>query len=129
MAGLSVEQTLVLFDAEDSPYAKICRAAVDRLKGTVSAFRKTTGASSKMLAAIEGGAIPDPKDAKEAATIAHAIGGLSGGETITARYLNVLETCLSFGRGSASGSLRSQVYRAACRVDELMFKPVSSPST
>ena len=129
MAGLSVDQTLALFDAEE-PYPKICRAAGDRLRGTMSAFRKTTGASAKVLAAMEGGAIPDPKDAKEAATIAHAIGGLNGGETIAAGYLAVLEKCLAFGKGSSGGSLRSQVYRAACRVDELMFKPVSSsPAT
>lgn len=121
MAGLSVEQSIALFDAEEPPYPKICKAAIDRLKGTVSAFRKTTGAGTKALSAIGSGSILDPKDTKEVATIAHAIGGLTDSGANLLGCLALLQKCLAFSKGQKGGSVRSQIYRAACRLDELMF--------
>jgi hypothetical protein len=123
MAGLSVEQSIALFDAEEPPYPKLCEAATDRLKGTVSAFRKTTGAGIKALSAISSGSIIDPKDTKEVATIAHAIGGLTDIGANLPGCLALLQKCLAFSKGPSGSSLRSQIYRAACRVDELMFGP------
>jgi len=129
MAGLSVDQTIELFEAEEPPYPKTYKATNGRLRGTVSAFRMTTGAGSKALAAIRAGLFHDPQDPKEAATMAHAIGGLNDGAAISSGCLAVLEKSLAVARGTTGGSLRSQIYRAACRLDELMFRPTSSSAT
>jgi len=115
MAGISVEQTIALFDAEEPPYPKICKAAADRLRGTVSAFRKPVGAATKSLSAINSGSLHDPSDPKEAATIAHAVGGLTVVGPELFGCLALLEKCLGFSKGPRGGSLRSQIYRAACR--------------
>jgi Putative DNA-binding domain len=124
MAGLSIDQTIALFDAEEPPYPKICRAAINRLKGTVSAFHSTTGAATKALTTMSSGSLLDPNDTKEAATIARAIAGLTEVGPYLPGCMALLQKCLAFSKGGSS--LRSQIYRAACRLDELMFKPASS---
>lgn len=129
MAGLTIEQTVAVLEAEDTPYPKICEAAIKRLKGTISAFREPTGAGKKMVAAIQARSFPDPKDLKEAATAAHAIGGLNDVASILPGCLTILTKCLSFAKASSTGSLRSQIYRAACRLDELVFKPMVAGTT
>jgi Putative DNA-binding domain len=123
MAGLSVDQTIALFDAEEPPYPTVCKAATNRLKGTISAFRKATGSAAKVLSSISSGAVLDPNDAKEAMTIAYAIGGLTDNGPNLTGCLVLLQKCLAFSKGPTGGNLRSQIYRAACRLDELMFKP------
>jgi hypothetical protein len=129
MAGLSVEQTIAVFHAEEPPYPKICEAATSRLKGTISAYRKTTGAGTKALCAISSGSFVDPKDIKEAATLAHAIGGITSIGKALPECLALLQRCLELSKGQEGGGLRSQVYRAACRLDELMFRPeIPSPT-
>jgi hypothetical protein len=123
MAGLTVDQTVAAMEAEDPPYPKICKAAINRLKGNISAFREPSAAGKKMIGAIQAGSFPDPKDPKEAAIAAHAIGGFNDVSWIFPGCLTVLTKCLPFGKASTAGSLRSQIYRGACRLDELFFKP------
>jgi Predicted transcriptional regulator containing an HTH domain and an uncharacterized domain shared with the mammalian protein Schlafen len=122
MAGLTVEETKAILEAEETPYPKICKAAIDRLKGAISAYRKPSTAGLKMLAAIQAGSFPDPKDAKETTTAAHSIGGLENVASNFSGCLEVLTKCLSFVKSSGNGGLRSQIYRSACRLDELIFK-------
>lgn len=129
MAGLTVEETTAILEAEESPYPKICKAAIDRLKGTISAYRKPSTVGLKMLAAIQAGSFPDPKDLKEAATAAHAIGGLKNVASNISGCLGVLTKCLSFVKSPDGSGLRSQIYRSACRLDELMFRPSANAAT
>jgi hypothetical protein len=75
-----------------------------------------------MLATLRAGSSPSLKDAKDAFTAARAIAGLDRVPTLFPVALKILSESLTFARGSdAGGGIRSQIYRSACWLDELMY--------
>ena len=123
MAGLTVDQAVTLLEAEEASYPKSCRMTVERLKGKKSVFHKAGGAALSILASIEAGSYPNLKDLTEAAIAARAIGGLTNIPQRPSECFELLTKCLTFARGPKGSGQRSQIYRSACWLDELMFKP------
>ena len=75
-----------------------------------------------MLDSIEAGSYPNLKDLKEAITATRAIGSLKNIPQPFSGCLDVLKQCLVLTKGHHSSGSRSLIYRAACWLDELMFK-------
>jgi hypothetical protein len=122
MAGLSVDQAVAVLEAEDASYPKSCKGTIDRLKGKSSAFHKPGASALGMLASIETGTYPTVGDLKEAIIAARAIGGLKDIPQSLASCLTVLTQCLNLAKGPDYSGVRTQIYRSACWLDELMFR-------
>ena len=123
MAGLTTDQAIALLEAEEPSYPNSCRQAIDRLKGKKSAFQKPGITPASMVGAIEAGSHPNVKDLKDAIIAARAIGGLTKPPQSNSNCLELLKHCLALTRGPSSSGARSLVYRAACWIDELIFRP------
>ena len=100
-------------------------ALVRRLLRTVSAYRKQTGKPAALVAKFSKGEIEPPKTAAEDSTFANAIQGLTDAQGNLDVFLPDSLTCLDRAQGSdaKTGSRRSAIYRAACRLDELLNLP------
>jgi hypothetical protein len=92
-------------------------AIVHRLRGTQSAYKNYTGKPKAMLAAFKPGKIAVPKNDADLSAFAHALHGLPNDfEKIDEVRLLILE-CLKRDKEEKH---RTQIYRAACRVDEII---------
>jgi hypothetical protein len=103
-------------------------ALVKRLLKTVSAYRKQTGKPAALVAKFLKGEIEPPKTLTEDSTFASALHGLTDQQNNLGVFLPILLTCLDRAQGSdaKTGSRRSAIYRAACRLDELLNLPKTS---
>ena len=122
MAGLSVDQAVAILEKEEASYPNSCRKAIDRLRGKKSALQKPATTAASMLDSIEAGSYLNLKDLKEAITATRAIGSLKNIPQPFSDCLDVLKQCLALTKGPHSSGSRSLIYRAACWLDELMFK-------
>jgi hypothetical protein len=103
-------------------------ALVKRLLRTVSAYRKQTGKPAVLVAKFLKGEIEPPKTVAEDSVFANAVQGLTDAQGNLNVFLPILLTCLDRAQGSdaKTGSRRSAIYRAACRLDELLNSPKTS---
>jgi hypothetical protein len=92
-------------------------AVVHRLRGTQKAFKIYTGKPKTMLASFKPGKIAVPKDDKDLSAFAYALHGLPDDFDKIEEILPVLTECL---KRDKEDKHRTQIYRAACRVDEVM---------
>lgn len=122
MAGLTVDQAVAILEAEEASNPNSCRMAIERLKGKKSAFQKAGAAASSVLTTIEAGSYPNVQDLKEATIVARAIGGLKNIPQHPSGCFELLTQCLGSAKGPAASGQRSQIYRSACWLDELIFK-------
>lgn len=100
-------------------------ALVRRLLKTVSAYRKQTGKPAALAAKFLKGEIQPPKTTTDDSSFANAILGLTDEQGDLGVFQTLLLTCLDRAQGSdtKTGSRRSTIYRAACRLDELLNLP------
>jgi hypothetical protein len=103
-------------------------ALVKRLLRTVSAYRKQTGKPAALVAKFLKGEIGPPKTITEDSTFANAVQGLTDAPRNLDVFRPLLLTCLDRVQGAdpKTGSRRSAIYRAACRLDELLNSPKTS---
>jgi hypothetical protein len=92
-------------------------AIVQRLRGTLSAFKIYTGKPKMMLSEILAGKMTVPKNDAELGAFANAIHGLPKDFAKIADVRPMLIECLK--RDTAEKN-RTQIYRAACRADEII---------
>ncbi|MGY3131992.1 hypothetical protein ACVWZM_002674 [Bradyrhizobium sp. USDA 4501] len=92
-------------------------AIVKRLRGTQSAFATYTGKPKAMLVAFRPGKISVPKDDADLSAFAFALHGLPDDFEKIAEVPPLLLECL---KRDKKEKLRTQIYRATCRVDEIM---------
>jgi Putative DNA-binding domain len=92
-------------------------AIVQRLRGTQTAFKIYTGKPKSMLADFRPGKISVPKDDADLSAFAFALHGLPDDFEKIAEIPALLLECL---KRDKKEKLRTQIYRAACRVDEIM---------
>lgn len=92
-------------------------AVVKRLRGTQSAYSTYTGKPKAMLADFRSGKISTPKNDADLSAFAYALHGLPNDfpkiESVRALVLECLQR-------DKTEKHRTQIYRAACRVDEIM---------
>jgi Putative DNA-binding domain len=92
-------------------------AIVQRLRSTLSAFKIYTGKPKAILSEILSGKISVPKSDAELGAFANAIHGLPNEFSKIADVRPMLVECL---KRDTAEKARTQIYRAACRVDEII---------
>lgn len=99
--------------------------AVARLSGIRSAYNVNNGKPKQLVKAFGEGRIEEPKDDSEAHKFALAVQGLPNGQDSLDEFRTLLLKCYerAASQTSAHKNLRSAVFRAACRLDELQWKP------
>jgi hypothetical protein len=100
-------------------------ALVDRLAGKDAAFRQSTGKAEALRAKLARGEITAPADIEQDVVFAGAVQALP--TTVKPKDLESIRTillgCLDRAQGadSRSSNRRGAIYRAACRLDELLY--------
>jgi hypothetical protein len=100
-------------------------ALVDRLAGKDAAFRQSTGKAEALRAKLARGEITAPADIEQDVIFAGAVQALP--TTVKPKDLESIRTillgCLDRAQGadSRSSNRRGAIYRAACRLDELLY--------
>lgn len=92
-------------------------AVVQRLRGTQSARKLYTGKPKSLLADFQSGKIVAPKDDAELSAFAFALHGLPDDYENIADVRPLLLDLLKQDKAEKN---RTQIYRAACRVDEIL---------
>jgi hypothetical protein len=92
-------------------------AMVHRLRGTQSAYKIYTGKPKVMLAAFKPGKIVAPKTDADLSAFAHALHGLPNDFENVGEVRPLILECLKRDKEEKH---RTQIYRAACRVDEII---------
>lgn len=111
-------------------YPSSRNALVDRLAGKDAAFRQSTGKAEALRGKLARGEIKTPTNIEEDVVFAGAIQALP--TTVKPKDLERIRTvlleCLDRALGSdpRSSNRRGTIYRAACRLDELLYSKKSS---
>jgi hypothetical protein len=92
-------------------------AMVHRLRGTLSAYKIYTGKPKAMLAAFKSGKIAVPKNDADLSAFAHALHGLPNDFEKIDEVRPLILECLKRDKEEKH---RTQIYRAGCRVDEIV---------
>jgi hypothetical protein len=98
---------------------------VDRLAGKDAAFRQSTGKAEALRAKLVRSEITAPTDIEQDVVFAGAVQALPA--TLKPKDLDAIRTillaCLDRAQGAdtRSGNRRGAIYRAACRLDELLY--------
>lgn len=96
----------------------------NRATGAKPALTVPVGTPATMLAKIEAGTMPEPSNAKDANNVAMAICGLKSLQGADgAALLGLLSRCHALVCAEPKGGIMSNIRRAACRLDELLFAP------
>lgn len=124
-AGLSVSDAIKLLTNEPASQPTHRAAAIARLSGKKSAYKVNAGKPKQIVKALAAGQLEEPGDASEAHKFALAVQGLPDDAPNPDDILAVLLKCLEHATPQTSGNsnLRSAIFRAACRLDELLWKP------
>lgn len=124
-AGLSVSDAIELLTKEPASQPTHRAAAIARLSGKKSAYKVNAGKPKQIVKALAVGQIDDPGDDSEAHKFALAVQGLPDDALNPDGILAVLLNCFERAtpQTSGNGNLRSAIFRAACRLDELLWKP------
>jgi hypothetical protein len=120
-----VEEALAALETTKANYKVSKKKALERLRGERSAFQKPSARAKATLATIRSGNFDGKVSEENAADVAVAIQALPSSFTEIEQLKLALISILS-KVGDDTG-LRGNVYRAACRLDELQYsvKPKS----
>lgn len=97
-------------------------AVVHRLQRADSAFKVHPGRPAQLREAFARGEVNAPAGGADDLRFANAVMGLPPTQPDIAQFKPLLLACLDRGQGqdASSGNRRSAIYRAACRLDELL---------
>lgn len=124
-AGISAADAIEHLGKENASQPSHRDGAVARLSGKRSAYKVNNGRPKQLVKAFGEGRIEDPKDDSGAHKLALSVQGLPDEQDNLDQFHELLLKCYerAVSRTSAHSNLRSAVFRAACRLDELQWKP------
>ncbi|WP_077968174.1 helix-turn-helix domain-containing protein [Ensifer adhaerens] len=124
LASLTVEGALELMQREEASQPSHRDGVIARLTGKRTAFNVNQGKPRHLVAAFAKGEIDEPADVTDAHKFALAVQGLPEGQGNLDLFRQILSKCygLSNGQTTQQRNLRSAVFRAACRLDELLYR-------
>jgi hypothetical protein len=95
-----------------------------RAMGTKVAYKKAVGTPATMLAEMQIIGLPALTNSKDAGNVAMAICGLESLEGYDAgALLDLVARCYTLASTDAKAGIMSNIRRAACRLDELLYAP------
>ncbi|WP_457094870.1 AlbA family DNA-binding domain-containing protein [Microvirga sp. P5_D2] len=120
--GMPVEKIIEDLKAQITAHPSIRDAVVQRLRQPGAAFKFNPGKPAIVCAALARGETVEPKGDVEDLRLANAIMGLTKPIPDSKQVKRMLLGCLNRAQGQdqSSGNRRSAIYRAACRLDELL---------
>lgn len=126
LAGLSAKEAIKVLEEERASQPVRRTKTIARLKGAQSAYNVSSGRAKQLVRAFAAGEIEEPTDIDMAKNFALALQGLSDGQEQLDKLRTLLMGCyeLAAPGSTAHTKLSSAVFRAACRLDELLYKPV-----
>jgi hypothetical protein len=130
----SVEMVVSQLKSQIASQPSSRESVVNRLLGKDSAFKAQSGRPAKLRAALVKESSPmKPQSRADIILFANALMGLPLGTPSPERFKPVLLSCLNREEGTESnGAARSAIYRAACRIDELLdgarYRPLDRQS-
>ncbi|GGC48929.1 AlbA family DNA-binding domain-containing protein [Chelatococcus reniformis] len=103
-------------------------AVVKRLQRGDEAYKIHPGRPTELCKTLQQGGAFDLTTAQDISRFANAVMGLMDGAPNLDTIREALASCIdrSMGPSAAEGGRRSMIFRAACRVDELMHRPSQS---
>lgn len=124
LKGISASTAIDDLRQQIASYPSIRDAVIQRLLMKTSAIHKHAGKPAKVLAAILSGNFSPPETAEADMIFAAAIQGLPDAHAHASKLKPILLTSLDRAQGadSKSGNRRSSIYRAACRLDEILHR-------
>ncbi|WP_406873227.1 ATP-binding protein [Aminobacter sp. P9b] len=124
-AGISAADAIEHLKKESASQPSNRDGAVACLNGKRSAYNINNGKPKQLVKAFNEGHIEEPKDDSDAHKFALAVQGLPDGQDNLDKFRTLLLKCYerAASQTSAHKNLRSAVFRAACRLDELQWKP------
>lgn len=123
-AGAAPEAMIAELREKVATHPSSRAAVVKRLQGADSAFKDHPGKPAQLREAFARGEVNAPIGDAEDLAFANAVMGLPATQPNIAQFKPLLLACLDRAQGhdTRSGLRRSAIYRAACRVDELLNK-------
>ncbi|WP_461330913.1 AlbA family DNA-binding domain-containing protein [Bradyrhizobium diazoefficiens] len=100
-------------------------AVVQRLRGKLSAFKVPTGKPKRIMETFRPGKIAAPKEDSDLGAFAYAIQGLPNDFAKVEEIRPVLLECLK----RVPQAKQTAIYRAACRIDEIMHHQAKTTGT
>ena len=124
---LDVDKIILALRAEPASQPSHRDTAIQRLLRLKSAFKVPVGTPKNLLTKFRAGQIAEPQSDTEDSAFALAVQGLPEGQSNLKRFRRILLSCLDRAQGSdaKAGNRRSSIYRAACRLDELLYRPAA----
>lgn len=116
--GLTIDALVEDIRSQTATHPASRDAVLQRLGRTLSAFAKHVGRPAQLLKRILEGETMVAGNTKENIALANAIMGLPEGFQGAAALKPLLVDMLNASHGNSAA--RSAIYRAACRVDELL---------
>jgi Putative DNA-binding domain len=121
----TVDEAVELLQAEHASRPSHRDAAISRLKGKKKALKVSTGRPKHLLKEFADGTITPPTDDIEAQRFALAVQGLPDNQRELASFRDELLKCFDRAQSQSKThkNLQGAIFRAACRLDELLCKP------
>ena len=125
-SGCSVEEVVTALRDEPASRPAHRDSVIGRLQGKSTAHKLTPGRPQLLLADFAAGRVDEPGGGKEDSAFALAVQGLPDGQRHLDRIREILLTCFERAQGESSQlrNRRSAIFRAACRLDELLYRPL-----
>lgn len=121
LSGLSVDALADKLALEPAGYPANRTALFERLRGELSAFQSPSAQVLSIAQKIESGTIPTLSTPSDVMAAARAVAGLRSADF--GQVSALLSQCLlkTQGGDDRSKAIRSMIYRAVCRLDEIAF--------
>lgn len=124
-ARISISEAIEHLMREKGSRQSKLDAAVARLRGRRSAYNINKGKPAQIIRAFGEGSIEEPQNDSDALRFALAVQGIPEGQDNLSEFQTLLLNC--YERATSNEiphqNLRSAVFRAACRLDELQWMP------
>jgi hypothetical protein len=123
MANASLEQIVDDLRSQVPTHPSSRDAVVNRIQRKESAFKTNVGRPIQICSGFLSGKIFEPNNGVDDLAFANAVMGLSHKIDEIDRLKEILLKSLDRAESDRSSPRRSSIYRAACRLDELLFAP------
>jgi hypothetical protein len=121
-SGNSLDDFIERLRSEVASHPSSRDLLVRRLLKTETARKTHTGKPACILAEFARGIVTPPAIPNEDLRFANAVMGLPPGTKGAERFKSILLGCLDRAEAAANGQVRSAIYRAASRLDELLHR-------
>jgi len=124
-AGVSVDDAIERLKSEPASMPSHRDGAVAQLKGSRNAYKAHGGKPKQLIENFKMGIIAEPPTDSDAHKFALAVQGLPEGVDDLIRFRDLLLLCYERANTGSprQKNLHSAIFRAACRLDELFYKP------